>query len=100
MAYRIVFSPEVLNDIEQAVDWYNEKQKDLSKKFIAALKHNFYLLKKDPYCIAVKFDEIRCMPVTKFPYAVHYRIEKDSMVVVVFAIYHTSRNPEIWKHRK
>jgi hypothetical protein len=100
MAYRIVFLPQVYDDLQEAVDWYNDKQSGLGKRFILAVKRNYSLLKKDPFCIAVKFDEIRCMPVSGFPYTIHYRIEKDDATVVVFAVYHTSRNPEIWKSRK
>jgi hypothetical protein len=100
MDYRIVFLPEVVGDLQQAIDWYNEQQKGLGKKFISSVKRGYTLLKRDPFCIAIKYDEIRCLPVSKFPYTIHYRTEKDSRTVVVFAVYHTSRNPEKWKHRK
>ena len=100
MSYRIVFLPQVLFDIQEAVGWYNGKQKGLGRRFIFAVKRNYNLLKKDPFCVAIKYDDIRCMPVSGFPYHIHYRIEKDSKVVVIFAVYHTSRNPEIWKDRK
>ncbi len=100
MAFNIIFSPQVFEDIKQAVDWYDTKQKGLGNKFLSSVKHNNSILRKDPFCVAVKYDEIRCIPVYKFPYLMHYRIEKDLKTVVVFAIYHTSRNPEIWKERK
>jgi len=100
MAYNIVFSPQVYNDMQGAVDWYNSQGQGLGLKFFTSIKRNISLLKKDPFCIAIKYDEIRCMPVPKFPYLIHYQIEKDSKTVIVFAVYHTSRNPKIWKNRK
>ena len=99
MVYKIDFLPQVFDDIQQTINWYNDKQKGLGKKFFSALKKHYSLLKKDPFCIAIKYDNIRCLPVSKYPYCIHYRIENNSATVVVFAIYHTSRNPEIWRNR-
>ena len=93
MLYRIVFVSEVFHDIQQAVDWYNVKQNGLGKRFFSSVKHSLSLLKKDPFCIAIKYDKIRCIPISKFPYNIHYRVEADSQTIVVFAVYHTAREP-------
>ena len=99
MAFKIIFMPQVFDDVQDAVNWYNERQKGVGKRFFSVVKIHFGLLKKDPFCIAVKYDDIRCMPVSKFPYNIHYKIKSDSKTIVIFAVYHTSRNPEIWKER-
>jgi hypothetical protein len=99
MDYHIVFLPEVVDDLSQAINWYNNQRKGLGKNFVSSVKRCYSLLKRDPFCIAVKYDDIRCLPVSGFPYIMHYRVEKDSRTVVIFAVYHTSRNPEIWKLR-
>jgi len=96
----LFFLPQVFNDIQDAVDWYNSQKPGLGGKFFTSVKRNYILLKKDPFCIAIKYDEIRCLPVSKFPYLIHYSIKKDSKNVVVFAVYHTSRSPKIWENRK
>lgn len=33
MTYRIHIEPEVFNDIQQGIHWYNQQQKGLGKKF-------------------------------------------------------------------
>lgn len=99
MAFNVVFMPQVLNDVQDAVDWYNKSQKGVGSRFFSVLKTHYKLLRKDPYCVAIKYDEIRCLPVSKFPYNIHYKIEQDDNTVVIFAVYHTSRSPEIWNKR-
>ena len=42
---------------------------------------------------------MRCMRVEKFPYLVHFHVNEQSKTVKVEALFHTSRNPEIWDDR-
>ena len=51
------------------------------------------------FLFAVRYDNIRCMGIEKFPYLVHYRINEQTQTVKVEALFHTSRNPKIWNER-
>jgi hypothetical protein len=48
---------------------------------------------------AVKYDDVRCMCIKKFPYLVHYRVNQQTQTVKVEALLHTSRDPKLWKNR-
>lgn len=49
---------------------------------------------------AIRYEEVRCMLVSKFPYLVHFIIDKRKHLIEIFAVFHTSRNPKIWSKRK
>lgn len=57
MAYSIVIEPAAIQDIQQAIDYYNEQQIGLSKKFEASL-NNLSLLRKTH---SIKFDMTMCI---------------------------------------
>lgn len=40
MKYKLVIQPEVFDDIQEAIDWYNTRQSGLGKKFSMSLKMN------------------------------------------------------------
>ena len=42
---------------------------------------------------------VRCMRLKTFPFMVYFTLDLDALLVEVFALIHTSRNPEIWKQK-
>jgi len=48
---------------------------------------------------ALKYNDIRCMNIEKFPYIVHYRVNEQTKTIKVEALFHTSRDPKIWNER-
>ncbi|QKJ65103.1 type II toxin-antitoxin system RelE/ParE family toxin [Flavobacterium sp. M31R6] len=68
------------------------RYKTQTKKQINSLREN-------PYSFAVKYNEVRCRKISKFPFLIHYTIDEELKTITVFAVFHTSRNPEIWKKR-
>lgn len=96
MKFTVEYNPDFFNDISQAVDWYNEKQAGLGIRFFNNVKKQTAKLSTSALHFAVKYDDIRCMCITKFPYLVHYRVNEQTKKVKVEALLHTSRNPKIW----
>lgn len=74
MAYKLVIKPEVYNDIQSGVDWYNSKQKGLGKRFFEAIQKEYSILKTTPI-FQVRYDDVQCLPVKKFPYMIHFIVE-------------------------
>ena len=50
-----------------------------------------------PEIYATVYREVRKAQVRRFPYSVYYRLRPDR--VVVLAVFHNKRNPNIWKSR-
>ena len=99
MGYKIIFASEVENDLQEGIVWYNEKQSGLGIRFFKEVKKQLSYLKKNPYTIAVRYDEIRCSKIKTFPYLIHFKIEEDIKAVKVVAIFNTNRNPIVWVKR-
>jgi len=99
MKYVVEYNPEFFDDLVLAVDWYNGIQIGLGTRFFNKVKEQTTKLSTLALLFAVKYDDIRCMHIEKFPYLVHYRVNEQTSTVKVEALFHTSRNPEIWHER-
>jgi plasmid stabilization system protein ParE len=97
--YKIKIEPEALADILDITNWYNKAQAKLGKRFHDTTIAKINRLSKDPQIFAVRYQEIRCMQVTKFPYLVHFYINEENNTVEVLAVISTNRNPKIWDEK-
>jgi plasmid stabilization system protein ParE len=98
--FTIEIEPEALDDIQKAIDYYNSQKTGLGKRFYKKIERSFEFLKKHAFSFAVRYDDIRCMPLKKFPYLIHYRIkEKPQKIISIKAVFSTHRDPEDWKNR-
>jgi plasmid stabilization system protein ParE len=94
--YKVQIEPEVLVDIQEITDWYNEAKAGLGTRFQRTAIIQINSLNKEPHIYAVRYREIRCMVIEKFPYMTHFYINEGSKTVEVLAVLSTSRNPKIW----
>lgn len=93
MPYILKYGEQVEFDIKEAIIWYQEQQKRISKTFLAELKNHFKMIEKRPMAFAIRYDEIRCLPLKKFPFMIHYRIIAQINTIYIEAILHTSLKP-------
>lgn len=84
-------------ELWEAVDWYDSKKNRLGKLFARELQEIMQSIRKHPTRFPKIHKEIRKAVLKKFPYVVIYEILNDT--VFVLSIFHTSRNPKIWKNR-
>lgn len=97
--YKVKIEPEALTDIQEITDWYNEQQTGLGKRFQNTTVKQINSLNKNPQVYAIRYKEIRCVLVKKFPYMVHFYIDDKNNTVEVLAVISTSRNPKIWTEK-
>ncbi|TRX38116.1 type II toxin-antitoxin system RelE/ParE family toxin [Flavobacterium sp. ZT3R18] len=99
MRFQLKIDVDALNDIQETFEWYEMQLKGLGLRFKTQTKKQINSLKKNPYLFAIKYNEVRCRKIEKFPFLIHYTIEEELNIITVFAVFHTSRSPEIWKKR-
>ncbi len=58
---------------------------------------DFEHIKQKPNSFPIVHKDLRKYIVKKFPFVIYYRII--DLKIQVIAIFHTSRNPEIWNER-
>ena len=100
MSYKIKVLPEARLDIRDSIDWYDEQKAGLGKLFYKAVKSRLAYVQNNPLHYQISYRNVRNAVVSKFPYQVHYRIEEDSKSIIIFAVTHTSRDPQSWKKRR
>lgn len=98
MAFTIKIEPEAHQDIQNGIDWYNEQKPALGRKFHAEVKAYFKKLKTNPF-YQVRYDNVHCLPLKKFPYMVHFTINEKEKIVIVRAVFGTKENPQKWAIR-
>jgi toxin ParE1/3/4 len=94
--FAVLLEPEALNDIQEAINFYDEAQPGLGKKFEEALNRLFKILEHSPF-FAIRYDEVHCLPMRKFPYMLHYTLDEGAGEIIVRALFHTSIDPVRWK---
>jgi plasmid stabilization system protein ParE len=95
--YKVKIEPEALVDIQEITGWYNEKTAGLGGRFRNTAIKQISSLSNNPQIYSIRYKEIRCLLVKKFPYMVHFYINDENKTVEVLAVISTGRNPKIWK---
>ena len=96
--HKSIILPLAKADIREAALWYNEKQKGLGKRFTAEVREKVHFIKQ-PKASNVRYDSVRTAVLNVFPFMIHYTINESNKTVIVSAVFHTSRNPDVWNKR-
>jgi hypothetical protein len=72
--YIVKIEPEALIDIQEITDWNNGKQAGLGGRFQKTAIKQINSLNKDPQIYAIRYKEIRCVIIKRFPYMTHFSI--------------------------
>ena len=96
MAFTLVIDPRAIQDIQGAIDFYDEQQAGLGQRFEATVNKHLLTLEKNPF-FRKRYDDVHCLPVKKYPYMVHFTIDENQKIVTVRAVFHTALNPKKWK---
>lgn len=94
MALPVVFRRGVGRDLAGAYGWYEEQRAGLGEQFLAAVNASFGAIEQLPEMFAPLHGDVRRTIVSKFPYAVFYRVEPER--VVILTVLHTARDPRLW----
>lgn len=93
MTFKIKIEPEAVYDIQQGVIWYDRQKKGLGRKFHSEIIASFNRLKTQPY-FQKRYEDVRCSPLKKFPFMIHYTIGEKEKLIVIRAVLNTFRNPD------
>ena len=84
-------------DIQQIVDYYEEKASHITDRFLENLYAEFDVITENPELFQKKYRRTSVSYLKKFPFGIHYILREET--IEVLAILHTSRSPEIWGKR-
>lgn len=92
------FHPEAEAEFAAAALFYESRVAGLGRSFSAEVQRTISLIREYPGAGALVRTAVRKTLVNRFPYAVVYRHDPES--VVILAIAHVRRRPDYWKRRR
>ena len=90
--WKVNFSPESLADVQSALSYYLGISVSTGEAFILAVENGVSTLKKNPY-YQIRYKNIRCLPLHKFPFMLHFELDENNSQIKILGCIHTSLNP-------
>ena len=97
MARKLRFHTQVVNDLADAIGWYEDRSVGLGDRFRAAVDDRFDAIVANAERFGFAFDDFRFARVSRFPYVVLFRIRED--VVQVIGVFHAASDPDKWRRQ-
>jgi len=97
MTHRWIVRPPAQADIDDAVDWYEQRQSGLGSHFLDVADSVFKRIRDSPRQFPSVSVEVRRALLHTFPYAVYFRATEHA--IVILAVLHLRRDPRIWRNR-
>ncbi|HEY4148475.1 MAG TPA: type II toxin-antitoxin system RelE/ParE family toxin [Chitinophagaceae bacterium] len=98
MSYKLLIKPGAEEDIDHAYNWYEDQQIGLGETFLDELSTYYKKLQQRPAIFSKLNPYYRQAALKRFPYVIVFEIIKRE--VIVYAVFHTSRNPQNKLRRK
>ncbi len=89
---KIYLLTAAINDISDAVNYYNEQKENLGESFLEELDKLFEILSFFPEIFPIKRKNYHEAVMKKFPYVVVYTVEGNK--ILIYAVFHTRRSPD------
>jgi plasmid stabilization system protein ParE len=94
MAAELVTAVEAEQDVAEAYAYYERQRIGLGEDFLTRLDACIQAVCRAPKSHGFFYRDYRRALVRKFPYGVYYTHDESENRVVVFCIFHTSRDPK------
>jgi plasmid stabilization system protein ParE len=80
-------------DFEEAIQYYENQRQGLGLEFLEEVQATLQLISTSPLIHQKVFHRIhKCLVGRRFPYLIYY--EPVDFFIAVYAVWHTSRNPD------
>ena len=96
--YTLVLKQRAIRMQKDAYDWYEMQKDGLGELFLKELDEHYRKLEIFPTVYGQRDGRYRHLQLRKFPYAIVFKIIKAQ--VLVYALFHTSRDPKNKLKRK
>ena len=97
ISYEIIVSRKAQIEVQEAFDYYEERNKGLGFEFMRSLDAALQSVKRTPFSYQTIYKESRRVLLRKFPFALFYVVEETRVVVI--AVFHQRRSEIDWVRR-
>ena len=92
-----VFRKAARLEYDEAVIWYESNRAGLGIEFIAEIENALHEACETPMRFSTVIQDVRRIRVRRFPYFIFFRVRADQLIVL--AVFHSRRQPSIWRER-
>jgi plasmid stabilization system protein ParE len=93
----IRISPEADAELTEAREWYSHHRDKLDLEFMECIDEALRRVASQPRASPLVYRSLRRVVVRRFPFAILYELSAGEIQVI--AIFHSRRDPKIWKSR-
>jgi plasmid stabilization system protein ParE len=97
MTAELKLAPEVEQDVSEAYLWYEDRRVGLGEEFLTCVDACFRSICRSPEMHSIVYNNCRRGLIRRFPYSVFYESLRN--LVIVYAVFHNSQNPQKWRRR-
>lgn len=98
MKYTVEFRKEALQDILEAITWYEHHREGLGDEFFISLENSKHLIEQNPLQFPKKYKGFRKAITKRFPYIIYFKVENPEKVLV-YAVLHMKRSEKHLRQR-
>ena len=91
MSSSVLFRPLARIELDEAVDWYEARRRGLGLELLDEVNAALGRIVESPGRFRRVRGEVRRALLRRFPYALHFLVEADG--IVVLAVFHVRRDP-------
>ena len=92
MRYLVFVTANAQRDIQKSIDWENERSKGLGARLLRCIGQKLKSISISPFSGTVRYDNVRCITVSKFHYLIHYMVNSKQQVIIL-RVLATKRKP-------
>jgi toxin ParE1/3/4 len=93
MPHTIFVTPAAINDMTVAIEYYNSLSVDLGYRFADLVSDYFNNIASMPASSAIRYKNVRCKPMKRFPYLITFTIDEASQSVNILRVFNTYQEP-------
>lgn len=97
MTLAVEFRRAARSEFIEAAARYELRRSNLGAEFISEIERCIALAADQPQLFAVVHEGLRRVTAERFPYSVYFKAETQRLVI--FSVFHGSRDPTIWQQR-
>lgn len=96
MNFKIEFLAPASQELEDTFLWYEEKREKLGSELIDEIEIYLNLISENPFYFEANNEKenLRKVPLVRFPYIIFYWVEENSKTVYIDAVFHAKRKPK------
>lgn len=94
MTYTYFFYEKAQEEYEESLNWYLERSNEVAEKFVEAFDKAIQFICSNPWKGRNRYKEFYEVSLERFPFSIIYIVEKETLEIIISAVYHHKRNPQ------